>query len=93
MFFFFFHQWFVGSTHVEFVFMQHILMYLFFSFQIPKPYAIITTLIFFFESQETDDVQLINIKKALTSLGVTSPKGQNFSKDRALCNFIGEGTF
>ena len=36
---------------------------------------------FFLKARKLDDVKLINIKKALTSLGVTSPKGQNFSKE------------
>ena len=36
---------------------------------------------FFLKARKLDEVKLINIKKALTSLGVTSPKGQNFSKE------------
>ena len=48
----FFHQWFVGSTHVEFVLMQHVLTYIYFFLSDSKAmwnyYRII-----FFESQET----------------------------------------
>ena len=65
--------------------------YYFGSFQISPSYASITAL-FYLKAKKLSDITVMSVKKQLTKLGVTFPKGQSYSKE-ALVILLGKELF
>ena len=60
-------------------------------FQISHTFASITAL-FFLHAKKLSDVTVMSVKKALTQLGVTVPKGQSYDKE-SLVILLGKELF
>ena len=60
-------------------------------FQISHTFASITAL-FFLNAKKLSDVTVVSVKKALTQLGVTVPKGQSYGKE-SLVILLGKELF